>query len=75
MPRPANFDRMMQVASELSKGFPQMRIDFYEVDNKPYIGELTLTSACGRMDYFTTNALRAMGAQCAEAVEDLNLLR
>lgn len=71
MPKPANFERMVEVASEISKGFPQIRVDFYEVDNQIYIGELTMTSACGRMDYFTEPALKAMGAKCAKGVKEL----
>ena len=38
-----------------------MRVDLYEVGGKVYFGELTLTSACGLMGYFTPDYLRAMG--------------
>lgn len=71
MPKPVNFEKMVSIASEISKGFPQMRIDFYEVDEKLYIGELTMTSQAGRMDYFTENCLLEMGKLCRDAVKSL----
>jgi hypothetical protein len=61
IPRPANFDRMLKMAADLSAGFPQVRVDLYEVDGKVYFGELTFTSCCGLMDYFDQDYLRVMG--------------
>lgn len=61
LPRPTSLDKMIRVASDLSKGHPQVRIDFYEVDGKPYIGELTFTSNSGYMDYFSREILQIMG--------------
>lgn len=40
--KPQNFELMKQLASKLSKGYPHIRIDFYEVNGKVYFGELTL---------------------------------
>lgn len=40
--KPHNFDLMIQLASKLSKGYPHIRVDFYEVNGKVYFGELTL---------------------------------
>ena len=39
---PKSFEEMKQIASILSKGYPELRVDFYEVNGKPYVGELTL---------------------------------
>lgn len=39
--KPHNFEKMIELASILSKGIPQLRVDFYEVNGKLYIGELT----------------------------------
>lgn len=39
--RPVCFDEMKILASKLSKGLPQVRVDFYEVNGKVYFGELT----------------------------------
>lgn len=62
IPKPKSFDRMMQAARILAKGHPQVRVDLYEIDGKPYFGELTFTSAAGFMDYFTNAALYEMGS-------------
>lgn len=39
--KPVCFEEMKKLAAKLSKGFPQVRIDFYEVDGKTYFGEMT----------------------------------
>ena len=39
--KPENYDEMMKIARHLSKGFPFVRVDFYNLKNKIYIGELT----------------------------------
>ena len=39
---PANFDKMKELSRILSKDFKHVRVDFYEVDEKIYFGELTL---------------------------------
>lgn len=45
--KPENFDKMCQLAGQLSKGFPQLRVDFYEVNGKIYFGELTFYHFAG----------------------------
>ena len=39
--KPMCFDVMKELASKLSKGIPEVRIDFYEVDGRVYFGEMT----------------------------------
>lgn len=39
---PQNFEEMKKLAQILSKGFVQMRVDFYEINGKTYFGEMTL---------------------------------
>lgn len=39
--KPYCFEKMKELASKLSEGFPHVRVDFYEVDRKIYFGELT----------------------------------
>lgn len=41
--KPESLDEMMDLARKLSKGFPFVRVDFYEVDGKVYVGEMTFT--------------------------------
>ena len=40
---PKNFDKMMEYASILSKPFPLVRIDFYNIDGEIIFGEITFT--------------------------------
>lgn len=61
LPKPSNFNRMIEVASRLSAEFPILRVDLYEVDNMIYFGELTFTSLGGFMDYLTPEILLEMG--------------
>ena len=39
--KPKTFEQMKQMAKLLSKGIPQVRVDFYEVNGQLYFGELT----------------------------------
>ena len=41
--KPKNFQKMIEVAEQLAKPFPFVRVDFYQVDGKVYVGELTFT--------------------------------
>jgi hypothetical protein len=45
--KPTNYDEMLHVAQTLSKEFPLVRVDFYEVDNRLYLGELTFYHSAG----------------------------
>lgn len=42
---PTTINTMIQLAEELSKGFPFLRVDFYSVNNNIYFGELTFYPA------------------------------
>lgn len=61
VPKPKSFDRMMKVAADLSMGFPEVRIDFYDIDGVLYFGEMTFTSAGGYMPFFTEQYLLELG--------------
>ena len=39
--KPACFEEMHALANKLSKGIPQVRVDFYEVNGRVYFGEMT----------------------------------
>lgn len=39
--KPVCFEEMKKLAATLSKGIPQVRIDFYEIRGKVYFGEMT----------------------------------
>ena len=66
IPKPQNFDRMIEVAEKLSTGFPELRVDLYNVNGKIYFGELTFTSNGCRMAYFSQKILNEMGDQITE---------
>lgn len=44
---PKNFELMKKLAAQLSKGFPHVRVDLYEINGKVYFGEMTFTNASG----------------------------
>ncbi len=49
--KPESFEKMKELAGVLSKGFPQIRVDFYNVKGKPYVGELTLFHLSGNVPF------------------------
>ncbi len=49
--KPKNFDKMLEIAGKLSKGFPYVRVDLYNVDGKVYFGELTFYPWSGYVQY------------------------
>lgn len=61
IPKPKIFEEMVNCARKLSEGFPEVRVDFYIVDNHLYFGELTFSSSGGFMKSVTPNCLLKMG--------------
>ncbi len=47
IPKPKNFEMMIDIANTLSKGFSHVRVDLYNVDGKIYFGEMTFTNGSG----------------------------
>lgn len=62
-PRPSRLEEMLAAAETLAQGFPEVRVDFYEIKGKLYFGEMTFASASGIMEYFTRDFLLEMGAK------------
>ena len=62
--RPASLHKMLSAAATLSEGFPEVRVDFYDAGGRLYFGELTFSSVCGKMDFFTHEFLQELGEQC-----------
>ncbi len=50
-PKPFLFDEMKSIAERISIGFPHIRVDFYQVGRKLYIGELTLFHFSGTVPF------------------------
>lgn len=63
MPRPKKLDEMLAIAAKLSDGFPQVRVDMYEVNDHVYFGEMTFTSNGGMMDFYTYKYALQLGEQ------------
>lgn len=51
IPKPKNLEKMRELAGTLSKGYPFLRVDFYSIYDKIYVGELTLQPGSGYIQY------------------------
>lgn len=49
--KPAGFEQMKQLAAQLSKGHPHLRVDFYDINGKIYFGELTFYHWSGMVPF------------------------
>lgn len=49
--KPKNFEKMISLAERLAAPFPFVRIDFYEVENRIYVGEMTFYPGGGLLPY------------------------
>lgn len=63
VPKPKNYNKMLEIASKLSKGFPQVRVDLYNIDGEIYFGEMTFTAAGGHMNFYSDKILKIMGSK------------
>lgn len=45
--KPKNYDRMLEICKILSKDFPHVRVDLYNIDGEIYFGELTFYHDAG----------------------------
>lgn len=70
IPKPECLKEMLEIASKLSRPFPEVRVDFYVVDNKPVIGELTFSTGYG---YFTKEYYKYLGDKCD--ISDLKVIK
>lgn len=49
IPKPVCLSEMLSMARTLSATFPEVRVDFYVVHDKPVVGELTFTAGMGSL--------------------------
>ena len=47
IPKPKNFDKMIEIVNNLCQDFSHVRVDLYNVDGNIYFGEMTFTNGCG----------------------------
>lgn len=70
IPKPESLNQMINYAKKLSDGFPQVRVDFYEIDKKPVFGEMTFTTGYG---YFNNDFYDYLGSKIdLQKAEKLN---
>ena len=50
--KPVNLEKMIEIATELSKGFDHVRVDLYNDNGKIYFGEMTFTNGSGLEPFF-----------------------
>lgn len=50
--RPKNLEEMLEVAKQLSKGFPHIRVDLYNCNGTIYFGELTFFHNSGTFPWY-----------------------
>lgn len=58
IPKPVCLNEMIEVAKKIAAPFPELRLDFYVIDGRPYIGEMTFTSGYG---FFTYDYYKYLG--------------
>ena len=59
--KPVNYDKMIEFAEKISKEMPFGRIDFYEVKNELYFGEITFYPGSGMEEFTPKQADYSLG--------------
>jgi hypothetical protein len=59
IPKPKNYNKMVEFAEKLSKDIPFVRVDFYETNGQLYFGELTFYPGAG-FEEFTPESYDAL---------------
>lgn len=49
--KPKQFEKMIELAKQLSAGFPHVRVDFYDANDKVYFGEMTFYHFAGMVPF------------------------
>lgn len=49
--KPKNYEKMIEIAESLSKRFPHVRVDLYNINGEIFFGELTFFNASGYMEF------------------------
>ena len=50
--KPDNFNQMVEIAENLSKGIPHVRVDLYNINGKIFFGEFTFYHGAGLSNLF-----------------------
>lgn len=49
--KPKSYEQMVAIAEKLAQGIPFVRVDFYEIEDRPYFGELTFFPGSGLEEF------------------------
>lgn len=49
--KPVGFEKMLEISRKLSKGFPHVRVDLYDINGHIYFGELTFFHFSGNVPF------------------------
>ena len=61
VPKPVHYEEMKELAKILSKGFPFLRVDFFDTKEKLYLAELTFNPGGGFVPYCPESFNRKLG--------------
>lgn len=61
VPKPIHYEEMKELAGILSKGFPFLRVDFFDTKDKLYIAELTFNPGGGFVPYHPESFNKELG--------------
>lgn len=61
VPRPENLEQMIAIAEKIAQGYPQVRVDLYNVKGKIYFGEMTFFAFSGMNNHFTMEFQKMIG--------------
>lgn len=61
--KPKNLDKMISLAETMAEGFALVRVDFYDVNNHIYFGEMTFTSMSGTGKFSSSQAELELGSK------------
>lgn len=59
--KPEHFERMIEIARQLSDGFSFVRVDLYDINGKIFFGELTFSPTSCVFSHYSMNFLNEMG--------------
>jgi hypothetical protein len=62
IPKPEAYDEMIRVAEALSKPFPYVRMDFYSINGRAILGEMTFTPSGCIQKHYTPVAQKILGS-------------
>lgn len=60
-PKPKHYDEMVEIAEKLSVGFPFIRVDFFDTDEKLFVAEMTFNPGGGVTKYHPDSFNKKMG--------------